>query len=195
MFVERLNSKQNRICSARIVWKCAAKSEVFTSLPQMTQLHLAFLAEISNINIFHITQNFWVKTYKRDQWSLPNILAYISGIFDGFFKAGLVPLTKEKYTENMSRLLDRTRGNPVLLTHTEWLLISPVCPHQTIVTGAGFSDQSPLTTVQRPSAAAISSAARLAISRPEKHPGRERRGEERRDGELTANARGAEPSA
>ena len=35
MFVERLNSKQNRICSARIVWKCAAKSEVFTSLPQL----------------------------------------------------------------------------------------------------------------------------------------------------------------
>ena len=56
-------------------------------------LHKPFLAEISNINIFHITQNFWVKTYKRDQWILPNILAYISGIFDGFFKAGLVPLT------------------------------------------------------------------------------------------------------
>ena len=35
---------------------------------------------------------FLVKTYKRDQWNLPNILAYISGIFDGFFKAGLVPL-------------------------------------------------------------------------------------------------------
>ena len=92
MFVERLNSKQNRICSARIVWKCAAKSEVFTSLPQMTY-HKPFLAEISNINIFHITQIFCVKTYQRDQWNLPNILAYISGIFDGFFKAGLVPLT------------------------------------------------------------------------------------------------------
>ena len=39
------------------------------------------------------TQNFWVKTYKRDRWNLPNILAYISGIFDGFFKAGLVPLS------------------------------------------------------------------------------------------------------
>ena len=37
-------------------------------------------------------QFFLVKTYKRDQWNLPNILAYISGIFDGFFKAGLVPL-------------------------------------------------------------------------------------------------------
>ena len=35
---------------------------------------------------------FLVKTYKRDQWNLPNILAYISGIFAGFFKAGLVPL-------------------------------------------------------------------------------------------------------
>ena len=46
------------------------------------------------MNIFHITQFFLVKTYKRDQWNLPNILAYISGIFDGFFKAGLVPLKR-----------------------------------------------------------------------------------------------------
>ena len=45
-----------------------------------------FLAEISSINIFHITQYFLVKTYKRDQWNLPNILAYISGIFNDFFK-------------------------------------------------------------------------------------------------------------
>ena len=30
----------------------------------------------------------------RNQWNLPNILAYISGIFDDFFKAGLVPLIK-----------------------------------------------------------------------------------------------------
>ena len=37
---------------------------------------------------------FLVKTYERDQWSLPNILGYISGIFDGFFKAGLVPLIR-----------------------------------------------------------------------------------------------------
>ena len=49
--------------------------------------------KFSNIDIFHIPQIFLVKTYKRDQWSLPNILAYISGIFDGFFKAGLVPLS------------------------------------------------------------------------------------------------------
>ena len=48
--------------------------------------------EISNINIFHITQYFLVKSYKRIQWNLPNILAHISGIFDDFFKAGLVPL-------------------------------------------------------------------------------------------------------
>ena len=54
--------------------------------------HKPFLAEISNINIFHITQYCWVKTYKRDQWNLPNILAYISGIFNDFFKGGLVPL-------------------------------------------------------------------------------------------------------
>ena len=36
-------------------------------------------------------QNFWVKTYKRDQWNLPNILAYISGIFDGFFQSWVSP--------------------------------------------------------------------------------------------------------
>ena len=38
---------------------------------------------------------FWAKRYKRykrNQWNLPNILAYISGIFDDFFEAGLVPL-------------------------------------------------------------------------------------------------------
>ena len=51
-----------------------------------------FLAEISNINIFHITQYFWVKSYKHNQWNLPNILAYVSAIFNDFFKAGLVPL-------------------------------------------------------------------------------------------------------
>ena len=50
------------------------------------------LAEISNINIFHVTQYLLVKSYKRNQWNLPNILAYISGIFDGFSKAGLVHL-------------------------------------------------------------------------------------------------------
>ena len=33
-------------------------------------------------------QYFGVKTYKRDQWNLPNILAYISGIFNDFSKAG-----------------------------------------------------------------------------------------------------------
>ena len=38
--------------------------------------------------IYHsISQN------KRNQWNLQNILEYISGIFDDFFKAGLVPLT------------------------------------------------------------------------------------------------------
>ena len=43
-------------------------------------------------SIFDIAKYFWVKSYTRNQWNLPNILAYISGIFDGFFKAGLVPL-------------------------------------------------------------------------------------------------------
>ena len=40
--------------------KCSAKFEVFTSLPKMTS-HKPSLAEILNINIFHITQYFWVK--------------------------------------------------------------------------------------------------------------------------------------
>ena len=52
-----------------------------------------FLVEISNINIFDITKYFLVKHYKQNEWNLPNNLAYISGIFDDFFKAGLVPLT------------------------------------------------------------------------------------------------------
>ena len=53
--------------------------------------HKPLLAEISNINIFHITQYFWVKSYKRNQWNLPNILAYISGIFDDFFQSWVSP--------------------------------------------------------------------------------------------------------
>ena len=47
---------------------------------------------------------FLVKTYKRDQWNLPNILAYISGIFDGFFKAGLVPLNQLQFAFTLSVL-------------------------------------------------------------------------------------------
>ena len=73
--------------------KCAAQSEVFSSLPKMTS-HKSFWAEISNINIFHITAYFRVKSCKRNQCNLPNILAYISGIFDDFFEAGIVPLTR-----------------------------------------------------------------------------------------------------
>ena len=95
MFVERLNSKQNVFAAPELREKCATKSEVFTSLPQMTS-HKPLLAEIWNISIFHITQYFWVKSYKRNQWNLPNILAYISGIFEDFFKAGLVPLSANK---------------------------------------------------------------------------------------------------
>ena len=69
--------------------------------------HKPLLAEISNINIFHITQYFWVISYKRNQWNLPNILAYISGIFDDFFKAGLVPLNFRFY------ILPLTRNIPI----------------------------------------------------------------------------------
>ena len=60
MFVERLNSKQTVFAAPELRQKCAAKSEVFSSLPKMTS-HKPFLAEISNINIFHITQYFGMK--------------------------------------------------------------------------------------------------------------------------------------
>ena len=49
------------------------------------------LAEISNINILHISQYFFVKRYKRNQWNIPNILGYIWGIFNDFFKGGFCP--------------------------------------------------------------------------------------------------------
>ena len=89
--------------------KCAAKSEGFSSLPKMTS-HKPFLVEISNINIFHITQYFWLKSYKDNQWNLPNILAYISGIFDNFFRGGLVPLSIPETREDVL-LTDLTVGN------------------------------------------------------------------------------------
>ena len=47
-----------------------------------------FFTKTSNINIFHITQYFGVKSYKHNQWNLPNILVYISGTFDDFFQGG-----------------------------------------------------------------------------------------------------------
>ena len=70
--------------------RCQIRSFYFTA--HITS-HKPLLAEISNINIFHISQYFWAKSYKRNQWNLPNILAYISGIFDDFFRVGLVPLS------------------------------------------------------------------------------------------------------
>ena len=73
--------------------KCAAKSEVFTSLPQITS-HKPLLAEFSNITIFYIRQYSWIKSCKRNQWNLPNILSYILGIFKDIFKDALVPLIK-----------------------------------------------------------------------------------------------------
>ena len=88
MFVERLNLVNKTVFAApELREKCAAKSEVFSSLPKMTS-RKPFLAGISNNNIFHITQYFLVKSYKRNQWNLPNILAYISGIFTAFSKLG-----------------------------------------------------------------------------------------------------------
>ena len=77
--------------------------------------HKPLLAEISNINIFHITQYFWVKSYKRNQWNLPNILAYISGIFDDFFKAGLVPLTVNGVLRGYGDLLKLSGSKAVFI--------------------------------------------------------------------------------
>ena len=71
-------------------------------------------------SIFSTLRIFLVKTYKRDQWNLPNILAYISGIFEGFFKAGLVPLSndasymalidKQRVLINLAHNVDRRQG-------------------------------------------------------------------------------------
>ena len=69
--------------------KCAAKSEVFTSPPQMTS-HKLFGGNFQHEYLPHYAI-FWVKSYKRNQWYLPNILAYISDTFNDFFKGGLVP--------------------------------------------------------------------------------------------------------
>ena len=123
MFVERLNSKQKRICSARIAWKvrCQIRSFYFTA--QIIS-HKPLLAEISNINIFHITQYFWAKSYKRNQWNLPNILAYISGISDDFFRAGLVPLTSGSGTTMLLKLYPSTGGG-LLHPHADWFCILP----------------------------------------------------------------------
>ena len=71
------------------------------------------LAEISNINTFHITQYFLVKSCKRNQWNLLNIFAYISGILDGFFKAGLVLLN----THVRGGIFPLTRARPGGLSH------------------------------------------------------------------------------
>ena len=87
-------SKQNRICSARIAWKVRSQVWSFSSLPKMTSRMETFFWRKFQASISSTSLNiFLVKSYKRNQWKLPNLLAYIWGIFDGFFKAGLVPLT------------------------------------------------------------------------------------------------------
>ena len=72
--------------------KYVAKSEVFSSLPKMTSRKPFFGGNFKHQYLPRYSI-FLVKSCKRNQWNLPNILAYISGIFDGFFKTGLVPLT------------------------------------------------------------------------------------------------------
>ena len=71
--------------------------------------HKPFLAEISNINIFHITQYFSVKKKKRNQWNLPNILAYISGIFDDFFRRWVGPFNVNMKPDTACTFTDVTR--------------------------------------------------------------------------------------
>ena len=114
--------------------KCAAKSEAFSSLLKMTS-QKQFLAEISNINIFHIAQYFWVKRYKRNQWNLPNILTYISGIFDDFFKGGLVPLKSKEY--HSSDVIFSLPG-PNLTKMGTWS-----CPHHVPTTSPLYVPTSP----------------------------------------------------
>ena len=108
---EGFNSKQNHICSARIAWKVRCKSEVFTSLPQMTS-HKPFSAEISNNNIFHITQYFWANIYKRNQWNLPNISAYTYfGYIQRLFQRWVSPFkSSQTRTESKRSKLIPTRS-------------------------------------------------------------------------------------
>ena len=66
--------------------------------PEMTS-QKQFLAEISSIYIFHTTQYFWAKSYKRNQRNLPNILEYISGILEDLFQGGSVPLSRSGFDQ------------------------------------------------------------------------------------------------
>ena len=95
MFVVCFNSKQNRDLHQQNCVKSALpnpKSFLHClKSPEMTSQKQC-LAEILNINIFHITQHFGVKQYQRNQWNLPTIMAYISDIFDDFFPRWVVEL-------------------------------------------------------------------------------------------------------
>ena len=71
--------------------KCVAKYEFFTSLFQMTSHKPFFDRNFKHQYLPHYAI-FLGKSYKTNQWNLPNILAYISGISNDFVKGGLVPL-------------------------------------------------------------------------------------------------------
>ena len=65
MFIKSLNSKQNLFAAPELHESVLPNLKFFSSLLKMTQK--LFLAENSNINIFHITQYFWLKNYKCNQ--------------------------------------------------------------------------------------------------------------------------------
>ena len=111
-------------------------------LPQISKygLHLAHFSIQSNPESAELA-NFWsspiqirldwtglwiqridpvhsILCYKCNQWHLPNILGYISGIFDGFFKPGLVPLTKLTLGQSKSNTPCR---NQTQVSKIQWI--------------------------------------------------------------------------
>ena len=76
--------------------KCAAKFEVFPALLKIPENDVTETIFDGNFKHQYLTHYpiFLVKSYKRNQWNLdlPNILEYISSIFDDFFHGGSVPL-------------------------------------------------------------------------------------------------------
>ena len=65
------------------------------------------MAEILNVNIFHITQYFWVKSYKCNQWNLPNIFGVYFGYIQRLFERWVSPFKIQlRCTENRQ---DRVR--------------------------------------------------------------------------------------
>ena len=102
MFVERFNRKKTVFTAPGLREKCAAKSEVFPSLPKILRNHVTetiFYGNFKHQYLPHYLIFLGKKllvVIKGYQWNLLNILAYISRIFDDFFQGGSVPLNVQQ---------------------------------------------------------------------------------------------------